>query len=191
MDKNIRIGLGKRIKALRETLGLTQKDIAEKTNDLISVTRLSGYENENRAPDLYTLACIAEALGTSLDYLYYGKGPKKCTYIKPKSSDAIIRSFGRLIDFDMLFVLDGKVYLNDYNERIIRFIRDYYQVRQGLGTNKQTKLKILEEIAIDEMNIQETCIEIDTVFTALKNMNINLYALEKKHAEEKKTNNVD
>lgn len=48
---------GERIKAYRELLGLTRRELAEKL--AISVSAISNYENEHRQPDLMTLKRMA------------------------------------------------------------------------------------------------------------------------------------
>lgn len=59
--------LGKRLRELRKTKGYSQTQLGK----LINVTKvsISGYETENRTPNLETLIDLAEVLETSLDYL--------------------------------------------------------------------------------------------------------------------------
>ncbi|MBQ3493209.1 MAG: helix-turn-helix transcriptional regulator [Clostridia bacterium] len=59
--------LGKRLKELREELGLTQKQLAEKL-ELNSVTYLH-YEKSQREPPLAVLANMAIFFNVSVDYL--------------------------------------------------------------------------------------------------------------------------
>lgn len=61
------IFLGKRLRELRESNGLTQKQLAEKLN-INSVTYLH-YEKEQREPPLSLLADIAKFYDVSVDYL--------------------------------------------------------------------------------------------------------------------------
>ena len=59
--------LGNRLKIRRDTLNLTQKQIAEKLN-INQVTYL-GYEKDKHKPDIDTLSKLADILHTSIDYL--------------------------------------------------------------------------------------------------------------------------
>lgn len=63
----MKIILGKRLKELREELGLTQKQLAEKL-ELNSVTYLH-YEKSQREPPLAVLANMAIFFNVSVDYL--------------------------------------------------------------------------------------------------------------------------
>ncbi len=58
---------GKRLKELRTTMGLTQKQLG----DLANVTKVSicGYEKGNRTPNIETLIDLANILNTSPNYL--------------------------------------------------------------------------------------------------------------------------
>ena len=68
MVENNIIGLN--IRAARNNLGLTQRQLSEITE--ISQTQLSDYENGNKTPGLFTLAKLSRALGKSMDELFYG-----------------------------------------------------------------------------------------------------------------------
>ncbi len=63
----MKIFLGQRLKELRESKGLTQKQLSEKLN-IHSVTHLH-YEKEQREPPLSLLADIAKFYDVSVDYL--------------------------------------------------------------------------------------------------------------------------
>lgn len=58
---------GKRLKELRTTMGLTQKQLG----DLANVTKVSicGYEKGNRTPNIETLIDLANILNTTPNYL--------------------------------------------------------------------------------------------------------------------------
>lgn len=56
-----------KIRELRKSRNLSQKEFAEAMN--IAQTTYSGYETEQRAPDIETLKKIADYYGVSLDYL--------------------------------------------------------------------------------------------------------------------------
>jgi transcriptional regulator with XRE-family HTH domain len=62
------IGLGPRIRAAREKLGLSQQELAARAR--ISVPVLNRLENGQRAnPGLETLRALARALRVTMDYL--------------------------------------------------------------------------------------------------------------------------
>lgn len=58
--------LGAKIKALREQLGITSQELAERAN--VSQPYISQIENDRRQPSYNTLHAIAYALNTSIDY---------------------------------------------------------------------------------------------------------------------------
>ncbi len=62
--------IGANIKKAREKQSLSQRELSSMT--CISITQISAYENGKQKPGLDTLACLAKALDTSLDTLYYG-----------------------------------------------------------------------------------------------------------------------
>ena len=62
--------VGKRIKALRKTRGLTQEQLAEKLG--VQRATISNYEIGRRSPHLKELEKIASILGVSLDYFGIG-----------------------------------------------------------------------------------------------------------------------
>ena len=63
--------LGERIKEHRQTLGITQQDLANATQ--ITIQHMSAIEQNKRHPSLSLLIRLAEKLGISLDYLVLGK----------------------------------------------------------------------------------------------------------------------
>ena len=63
--------LGQRIRMRRETLKLTQQELAEALG--LTPQHISAIEQEKRAPSLPTLAKLATELGVTVDYLVVGK----------------------------------------------------------------------------------------------------------------------
>ena len=59
--------IGKRLKLLREEMGLKQIDIAEML--VVSRTTYTQYETEKSEPDLATVAKLAEIYNTSVDFI--------------------------------------------------------------------------------------------------------------------------
>ena len=61
------LGLGDRLKNLRTSKGLTQKQVAERIG--IAMSTLSGYELEDKHPSYFTLMKLARLYGVTTDYL--------------------------------------------------------------------------------------------------------------------------
>ena len=66
-DVDIRPLLGARVRALRDALGLTQEQLAERAD--MHWTFVSGVERGRRDPRLNTIARLARALGVTPDEL--------------------------------------------------------------------------------------------------------------------------
>lgn len=64
LDKSFAVGVGKRVKAVRERAGRTQADVAEVLG--FSVQSVSAWEGGRREPGLRTLANLARYLETSV-----------------------------------------------------------------------------------------------------------------------------
>lgn len=62
--------IGKKIKILRKTRGLTQQQLADKLN--VKRATVSNYEIGRRSPHIKELEDIAEALGVNLEYFGFG-----------------------------------------------------------------------------------------------------------------------
>lgn len=62
--------IGKKIRILRKTRGLTQEQLADKLN--IKRATISNYEIGRRSPHIKELEEISEALGVNLEYFGFG-----------------------------------------------------------------------------------------------------------------------
>ena len=62
--------IGKKIRILRKTRGLTQQQLADKLN--VKRATISNYEIGRRSPHIKELEDIAEVLGVNLDYFGFG-----------------------------------------------------------------------------------------------------------------------
>ena len=62
--------IGKKIKILRKTRGLTQQQLADKLR--VKRATISNYEIGRRSPHIKELEDIAEALGVNLEYFGFG-----------------------------------------------------------------------------------------------------------------------
>ena len=69
------VGLGKRLRQLRKTKKLTQKQVAERVG--VTRTVLSQYENDHTAPSLEVLVKLANQFGVSTDYLLDNISPSE------------------------------------------------------------------------------------------------------------------
>lgn len=58
---------GERLRECRKAKGLTQKKLGEKSG--VHINTIIYYENDSIEPKLFTISCIATALGVSIDYL--------------------------------------------------------------------------------------------------------------------------
>lgn len=68
-----KLEIGKKIKILRKTRGLTQEQLANKLNPPLRRATISNYEIGRRSPStVRELAQIAEALGVDLEYFGIG-----------------------------------------------------------------------------------------------------------------------
>lgn len=87
--------IGARMKELREGLGLTQRELAEKLPGKTEGKDISRWENGKHRPSPDTLAAIADALGTTLQDLHAGplagrkdKGPTPDPFAVSQSGPA-------------------------------------------------------------------------------------------------------
>jgi len=78
------IELGKRIKKARENKNLSQQKVYELTG--ISPPQLSALENGHRTIGLQSLSKISEAIGVTMDSLYFGK--EECYPITKAKNDS-------------------------------------------------------------------------------------------------------
>lgn len=82
--------LGRRIADCREQLGWTQKTLAETAG--LSITFVSEIENDRRTPGTEALLALANALGSSLDYLVKGTAaappPRRPLIVPPELAEA-------------------------------------------------------------------------------------------------------
>ncbi|AGE62435.1 transcriptional regulator [Bacillus subtilis XF-1] len=81
------MGLGARIRSLRENINLTQKALAEKLN--IPHQNLSNYERGFRQPDYETLKKIADFFEVSTDYLLGHQPNSKPVVFEENTSDVV------------------------------------------------------------------------------------------------------
>ena len=105
--------VGKRIKARREQLDLTQTELAEKAG--CTPACISQYESGIRFPSNASVVRLTKALKTS------------CEYIAGRENDAV-RAF--LADDDMLKMMKGFLKLNEENQKLFQNYFTYLQNRE-------------------------------------------------------------
>ena len=75
--KRRELKVNERLFALRTRIGMTRKELAEKTG--LKVSTLTDYEEGKLEPDIDTVAIISNTLGVSLNLILLGKEPKEKT----------------------------------------------------------------------------------------------------------------
>lgn len=68
---------GQRLKQMREAKGWKSVELAEKAG--INPQSITNYEKDKYLPVMSTAVLIAQALDSSLDYMFLGKEPCSCT----------------------------------------------------------------------------------------------------------------
>lgn len=92
-DSEIRKAVGGRIKLLRKQKGWTQKELAKHIDG--SYQQLNKYESGVHAPPLDKLVQLAEALGTTTDYLITGNATEEA----PLFNKRLLQRFKMLESF--------------------------------------------------------------------------------------------
>jgi len=91
-----------RLKILRNSLGITQKDFAEKIG--VTAAALSSYENNLKNPSIAVAKRIAETFNVSIDWL--------CGLTNKKTSASKIRTYKELFEYLLLLTeCEGNFYL--------------------------------------------------------------------------------
>lgn len=80
--------IGQRIKQRRETLKLTQKQLADALG--LTPQHISAIEQDKRLPSISSLAKFAEQLGVNIDYLVTGKEGTVTEIIPAIKADKIL-----------------------------------------------------------------------------------------------------
>ncbi len=104
------MNLGKRIRARRETLELTQEQLARATG--LSPQYISLIEQDKRVPSVSSLARFAEELGVTVDYLITG-------------NEAVISDTIPAIKSDGKLTVEAK-------RALIATVREFYRSKEGL-----------------------------------------------------------
>lgn len=114
--------LGERAQHLRKEMGLNQTQLAEKIG--ISLTQLQRYENKGVQPPADILKKLADAFGTSIDYLVSGSLDQR---IANSVEDAeLIKQLRQIDDLP-----------NEEKNTVLKFIGAYirdYKTRQAYAS---------------------------------------------------------
>ena len=125
--------IGKRIKEVRNSKNMTQKQLAESSK--IDATSISRYETGVQTPNLTTLTYIAVALEISLDYLVFGN--KTDFKLDAKGSknieEKIFESLAILLEENVI------EYYNEYDGTYLQLSEDYPSYEKFIS--KYTNLK--------------------------------------------------
>lgn len=97
---------GERLKSLRKSLNLTQKELGEKLN--VSGRVVGYYESNDRFPDKDTLTKIADFFEVSVDYLLGRTNSKNNTNIDSLKIDENEKDIEELLEETMSQILDQK-----------------------------------------------------------------------------------
>lgn len=100
--------LAQRIKQLRQSQNLTQKEFAEKVG--CTAATLSAYENGSKSPSLEIVKGIAQTFGVSLDWL--------CGLSENETTDKKPETFA-----DIIMILNSMLNVKDLNA-FLAFIQD-------------------------------------------------------------------
>lgn len=98
--------IGKKLKQLRKSKGMTQEQVAEKVD--ITRSTISNYEIGRRTPHLKDLSALADVFGVGLDY--FGISPKdeafdlisrareifECKSVKRETKESLYKEMMRL-----------------------------------------------------------------------------------------------
>ena len=114
--------IGKKIKELRKSRGITQKQLAEQLS--VSVQAVSKWENKIALPDITLVPALAKFFGVNTDYLLdcneESKGSKfEVKIIKPEKYEDVNKIIGLLLNS-----ITVVVNCDNINEEISKQIRD-------------------------------------------------------------------
>lgn len=140
-DKWRKEALGKRIRAAREALNMSQKDLYDKTK--IKDSMISDFERGVREPSTANLAKIAHALDTTMDKLYFGD-ESNIIESTPDRGMQIVNCFTMLfLSGAISTVEDESEYGMGNMQPHINLWKDAWAVKRLLGNLDEYKRNIL------------------------------------------------
>jgi len=99
---------GKRIKQLRNELGMTQTELSVKSG--IRQGTIARYENERIEPTLTALKALADALNTTIDYIA-GKSDIKEPWV---TENELMNNYRLLSEEDKKYLIKQAVFLRSH-----------------------------------------------------------------------------
>ena len=131
--------LGKTIRELRESLKLSQKELAERIG--VSNVVLSRYELDDRKPDFDTLEKIADFFNVTIDYLLGRsdiKNPEEITYAGIKNDEyaALTPYQKEVVDF---FMQSESLSFHDKPENLLDALEEFEIFYEMLKKREERK----------------------------------------------------
>ena len=147
-------GIGQRIREKRIAKGWTQQQLEDETG--IAFSTLSNYETGLKEPGIFNLNEIANALGTTIDYLYNGDDVDKL--VATKNKGLLIATAIRILqENEIIFVDDSmglykqeKSIIFQHSNLIIEYIKNLEQIERDAEDYKNpgsVKDQITEALA--------------------------------------------
>lgn len=150
MDKKDAKLIGKRIKTFRNSAGLTQEQLAEKTT--ISLSAIGKYEIGERTPKHETLEEIAKALEVSVDDLIGHSEVRKIADKKrvPTYNHLLTESEKSNLDVNINIIKEYATQINEFSEiiRLLKATAKPEQLIKILDTITQNFNRLLEDMDV-------------------------------------------
>lgn len=132
--------MGKRLRALRDKSGLSQKFVAEKVG--VKNNTLSGYESGNREPDSEILTKLADFYDVTTDYLHGRVSDPKGYSIEDNESFDSLEEINKLVkefNIEQLGFFDIEKWKNFTPEDIDELRRHFEWVAQKAKERNEEK----------------------------------------------------
>lgn len=163
---DLELSVGERIRFYRETKKMSQMELAKKTD--ISNTSISNFEKGHTKPGVVTLARLSQALGVSIDDLFFGDINERFITSVEDEASVVVNCICKLWETGVLNIYDGDdffsviedyipgkstVFLGKYQYEIVRLLkalRDFDAHRESYP-DAQSFLKALKDSATNEI----------------------------------------
>lgn len=124
--------MDKRMKALRESLGYTQQELA----DILKIPRsnIAGYETGKRSPSESVISLLCQKFNVNEVWLRTGEGGPDNMFTKISEEDEYSLSLGKLTLEENRFVRNAVNYLANADPEKLKIIEDF--MRSCLGMDK-------------------------------------------------------
>lgn len=154
--------IGQRIKDCRNKKGISQQDLSIKTG--IQNTTISAFENGKRIPGLQNIASIAQALGVTIDDLYFGDSSVSFIENAPNKGAKIVNCIYELVKEKVVLtdeIMTGyqlsadHVFLGNYSLQILNLVktlREFFSRRDTYSDPDAFIKQYLESVA-NEINM--------------------------------------